>query len=143
MSEKSSKFCGCLYYSSNALARIVTKIAEEEFVVTGMSPSYAFVLMAVNDNPGIKPMEISEIMMLQPSTITRFIDKLEYNGFLNREIKGKYTEVYPTEKSSHINEKLHLAWQNLNKRYNSVLGENQNNLLTITIYDMAKKLALK
>ena len=71
MSEKSLKYGSCMYYSANALARIITKIAEEEFGTFGISPSYAFLLMTINDKPGIKPMEISEIMMLNPSTITR------------------------------------------------------------------------
>lgn len=33
--EKDSKYCTCLYYSANALARIMTKIAEKAFNTIG------------------------------------------------------------------------------------------------------------
>ena len=53
-----SKYCGCLYYSANALSRIMTKMADEEFASAGLSSSYAFLLMTVNHKPGIQPKEI-------------------------------------------------------------------------------------
>ena len=72
-SEKNKDYCQCLYYSANALAREIGKIADEEFAPTGLAPSQAFMMMTVIEKPGIQPMEISHIMMLAPSTITRFI----------------------------------------------------------------------
>ena len=143
MNDKSEKYCGCLYFSVNALSRVVTRIAEEEFSVTGLAPSYAFVLMTINDKPGINPMEISEVMLLNPSTITRFIEKLEVRGYLKRETSGKFTKIYPTEKSRRLEEHIQQAWQKLFMRYAAVLGENHSRLLTLTIYEATKKLGSK
>ena len=143
MKNKSDKYCSCLYFSTNALSRVVTRIAEEEFSLTGIAPSYAFVLMTINDKPGINPMEISEVMMLNPSTITRFIEKLEGRGYLTREICGKFTKVYPTAKSRRLEKNLQKAWQNLFERYAGILGENHSRLLTLTIYEASKKLGSK
>lgn len=132
-----------MYYSANVLARIITKFAEEEFGTIGMSPSHAFLLMTINDKPGIRPMEISEIMMLSPSTITRFIEKMENKEYVWRKTVGKFIEVYPTDKCLSVNTKLHKAWKNLYNRYTHILGESHARLLTMTIYEAAKKLERK
>jgi DNA-binding MarR family transcriptional regulator len=118
-----SKYCGCLYYSVNALSRIMTKMAEEEFASTGLTPSYAFVLMSVNSNPGIHPKALSEHMLLTPSTVTRLIDKLEARGLIERKISGRITEIHPTPKSLELDNKIKSAWRNLYTRYSSLLGE--------------------
>lgn len=138
--ETTNQYCNCLYYSANALARIITKIAEEEFAVVQLAPSYAFLLMAVNGKPGIQPMELSKIMMLTPSTVTRLIEKMEFKGYVERKINGKYTEVHPTKKSLDINNEIKNAWKNLLDYYEKVLGKNESKKLTTKIFDAALKL---
>ncbi|MBK8875932.1 MAG: MarR family transcriptional regulator [Bacteroidetes bacterium] len=86
MKKNPSKYCGCLYYSVNALSRLMTKIADEEFAVTGLSSSYAFLLMTVNNKPGIQPKEIGEQMQLTASTITRLIAKMEQKKIIGTQI---------------------------------------------------------
>ena len=138
--ESDSKYCNCLYYSAGALARIMTKIAEEEFSITRLAPSHAFLLMTVNYQPGIKPTEISEEMMLKPSTVTRLIEKLETKGLLIRKSHGKFTEVYPTEEGRKLDGQIKEAWQNLLKKYNDMIGEKKSKKLTEDIYEAALKL---
>jgi len=138
--ETDNQYCNCLYYSANALARIITKMAEEEFAVVQLAPSYAFLLMAVNGKPGIQPMEISKIMMLTPSTVTRLIEKMEFKGYLERKIIGKFTEVHPTKKSISINGDIKKAWQNLLTHYERVLGKDESKKLTTEIFEAALKL---
>jgi len=140
MKNETSKYCGCLYYAANALSRVITKMAEEEFAITGLAPSYAFLLMTVNGKPGIRPSEISEIMMLTPSTVTRLIEKMEYKGLLERKSKGKYIGVFPTKKSKQLDEKIHEAWQNLFKRYSNILGKDEAKKITSEIYKSAVEL---
>ncbi len=135
-----SKYCTCLYFSANALGRIMTKIAEEEFSITQLAPSYAFLLMTVNAKPGIQPKEIAAKMMLRPSTVTRLIEKMEVKGYLGRTSVGKFTKVYPTEKSQNLAGKIHEAWMNLYQRYIDILGEDESQKLTDEIYKAALKL---
>ena len=125
-----SKYCGCLYYSTNAFARAMTRMAEEEFAATGLTPSYAFVLMTVNSQPGIQPKELSQHMKLTPSTVTRLVEKLEAGGFLERQIHGRSTEINPTAKGLELNDKIKKAWRNLYKRYSNLIGENEGKELT-------------
>lgn len=138
MEHKDAKYCGCLYYSANALARVLTKLAEEEFAITGLAPSCAFLLMTVNDKPGIQPKDISEHMQLTPSTITRLIEKMEHRGFVERKSRGKFTQVFPTKKSEKLDHKIRAAWLSLYNRYTKVLGEEKARELTSEVYQACK-----
>jgi MarR family transcriptional regulator, organic hydroperoxide resistance regulator len=140
MEKTESQYCQCLYYSSNALARIMTRMADEEFASLGMTTSYAFLIMSINNKPGIQPGEISNEMKLTPSTVTRLIEKMEYRGLLERRSNGKFTEVYTTQKGLEIIPQIKTCWMNLYKRYTDVLGEDKSSQLTSMIYEAVRKL---
>ncbi len=134
MKEKDLDFSNCLYFSSNSLSRIMTRMADEEFAVTGLSSSYAFLLMAVIHKPGIRPKHISRQILLNPSTITRLIEKMEARKLLKRKAVGRNTEVYPTRASIKLEPAIKQAWKNLNLRYSNILGSKQAESLTTAIY---------
>jgi len=115
-------------------------MADEEFAVTGLSSSYAFLLMTVNSKPGVQPKEISQHMQLTPSTVTRLIEKMEHRGFLKRKSVGRTTEVYPTNLSTELHSKIEEAWQKLYLRYSEILGKEQGDKLTAMIADASQKL---
>ena len=140
MEKCESKYCKCLYFSANALSRLLTKMADEEFAQTGLTSSYAFLLMTVNDKPGIQPKEISLHMQLTPSTVTRLIEKMEFRGFLERKHIGRITEVYPTQTSIEMNIKIKKAWNNLYNRYADILGKEEADHLTHIIHESTNKL---
>ncbi|MEM1406425.1 MAG: MarR family transcriptional regulator [Bacteroidota bacterium] len=140
MRKEKSKYCTCLYYSANALSRIMTKISDDEFAITGLSSSYAFLLMIVNEKPGIQPTEISHQMQLTPSTVTRLIEKMEHRNYLERKTVGRTTEVYPTKQAKELHPKIREAWANLYNRYSTVLGKEFSKQLTADIYKATQKL---
>ena len=138
--DTNAKYCSCLYFAANAFSRIMTKIADEAFSVTGLSSSYAFLLMTINSKPGIQAHEISDMMMLTPSTITRFIEKMENKGYVVRKVSGKYTEVYPTDKSKEMGIRIKEAWKDLHQQYTHILGEDVSKKLTDDIHQAIIKL---
>jgi MarR family transcriptional regulator, organic hydroperoxide resistance regulator len=138
--NKTIPFCSCLYYSANSLARNITRMAEEEFAVTGLTPSYAFIVMRVNNQPGVLIGDLARIMALTPSTVTRLIEKLERKKLLKRITDGKNTKVYPTRSSKNLEITIIQSWQNLHKRYSKLLGEKNGNRLTLDVYNAALKL---
>lgn len=138
--RQDEKFCRCLYYTSTAFAREMTIIAEEEFSVVGLAPSYAFLLMVINEKPGIQPKNIAETMQLSQSTITRLIEKLELKNFAIRRTEGKNTKVTPTEKSLLLQPELDAAWLKIYNRYTEILGNDYSTNLTSQIYDSLIKL---
>ncbi len=142
MKEGKEKYCGCLYYSANALGRIMTKMADEAFAPTGLAPSYAFMLMSVNHKPGIQPMALSDDMQLTPSTVTRLIEKLENKGLVERKPVGRTTEVYPTEKSLALQPKIQGCWKSLKERYTSIIGEDMAKRLTQDAFAASQSLII-
>jgi DNA-binding MarR family transcriptional regulator len=51
-------------------------LAEDAFKITGLSPSYGYLMLILIDEPGLSQSELSQKMNLKASTMTRFIDKL-------------------------------------------------------------------
>lgn len=130
----------CLYFTANSLARVITRMAEEEFRTAGLSPSHAFLVMLVNDKPGIGQKELCEQLHLAPSTVTRSIDGMVHKGFLRRQSEGKTTSVFPTESGKELQKPIEAAWQSLHQRYAKVLGLKAGDGLTAIIDDAAQKL---
>ncbi|MEJ2262117.1 MAG: MarR family transcriptional regulator [Anaerolineales bacterium] len=113
----------------------MTKIAEEAFATVGMSPSYAFLMMYVNDHPGVMQKDLSDQLNLAPSTVTRFIDTLAQKGYLERRTEGRVAQVYPTPQGQALQPKLEAAWHDLFVSYSQVLGEEFSRQLTQMVDD--------
>lgn len=126
-------YCGCLYFSSNALARIMTKLADEAFAPVELTSSYAFLLMTVERNPGINPKEIAAEMQLTPSTVTRLIEKMEYRGLLERKVVGRSTEVFATEKCEQMQPEIKACWKKLKTKYEDLMGKELADELTVNL----------
>lgn len=130
----------CLFFAANSLARVITRMAEEEFRRTGLSPSHAYLMMLVNDNPGIGQTELCARLQLAPSTVTRFVDTLMYKGFMTRQSEGKISKVYATKEGRNLRKPIEAAWKNLHQRYGKVLGLRQGDDLTAMIDAASSKL---
>lgn len=96
MKTSESKFGNCLYFSANALARKIEKLAIQSWKKSGLAPSHGYLLLLVLENPGIQPGVLAEQLQLTPSTITRLIEKLEERELVRRGTEGKVTNVYPS-----------------------------------------------
>jgi len=139
-SEDCSIFKNCLFYSANALARTITRIADEEFSITGLPSQYCYLLILVIEKPSVQPKELAEKLSLTPSTISRFLDKMEEQGYIIRAMDGKYTYITPTQKARKNLDNIRRAWENLYRRYIEVLGKEFADALTSSIYLSNKKL---
>lgn len=97
-----SRFSKCLYFASGVLSRKVEKLASECFKPSGLSPSLGYLLLAVIEEPGIQPKQLTEQLQLTPSTITRLMDKLEEKRLLVRTSEGKLSNVYATPRAKDL-----------------------------------------
>jgi len=86
-------FDKCLYFNLATLSRQITKIWSDEFASLGLSPSHGYLLMAIDANPNASQKELREILELDPSTVTRFIDGLESKKLIERSSAGKGGQV--------------------------------------------------
>ena len=130
----------CLYFTTNSLSRIITRMSDNEFSALGMCTSHAFLLMLVINQPGITQKELTEYLGLAPSTVSRFIDALTHKKLLRREADGKMSLVYPTEQGATLMPQIKEAWKNLHHKYNDALGKDAAKILTAHTFEAAKKL---
>jgi MarR family transcriptional regulator, organic hydroperoxide resistance regulator len=135
MKTSNSKYAQCLYFTSQALARKVEKLAIEVWQKVDLSPSHAYLLMAVLEEPGLQPGVLASHLQLQPSTITRLIEKLESKKLVVRTTEGKITNVYPTPKSKELQPRLKQCLAQFYQRYSQMLSKEESEKL---VKDMAK-----
>jgi DNA-binding MarR family transcriptional regulator len=119
----------CLFFTVNRLSRAVTKIAEEEFAPTGLSPMYGYLIRLVNSAPGISQKELAEKLYVTPSTLTRFIDKLEGKQLVERKVQGKTVLIYLTEKGKQLVEAIRRASASFHRKYEELLGSEASDRL--------------
>jgi DNA-binding MarR family transcriptional regulator len=118
-------------------------MAEDEFAVSGLAPTYAFLMMAVYDKEGISQKELSEILHLQPSTVTRLIEKLVQKKLITSKAEGRRSLIFCTEKGKALKILIYGCWDNLRARYNEILGQEQGDLLTLNLYQVSDQLEQK
>ena len=135
-----SRYCQCMYFSANALARKMEKLAGESWKKVDLSPSHAYLLMIVIDDPGVQPGMLSEELQLTPSTITRLIEKLEEKKLLVRTTAGKVTNVYPTPKGKDMLPKLKECVNHFFNAYSKILGREESLQLTQNMHKLTDKL---
>ena len=140
MKTSESKYCQCLYFTANALARKIEKLANESWKRVNLSPSHAYLLLLTLEHPGIQPTAIAEQLQLQPSTVTRLIEKIEKQKLIVRTTEGKLTNVYPTPKGKELLPKLMECLADFQARYTGLLGKEESARLVQNMGKFADKL---
>ena len=140
MKATNSKYCQCLYFSSNALARKIEKLANDSWKKVGLTPSHAYLLMLAIDEPGIQPSALVKQLLLTPSTITRLIEKLEEKKLVVRTTEGKLTNVYPTPKAKALLPDLKDCLDQFYKNYSSIIGKEESARLVQNMNKLIDKL---
>ncbi|WP_207534190.1 MarR family winged helix-turn-helix transcriptional regulator [Desertivirga arenae] len=142
MNIRDSKYAQCLYFTSSALARKVEKLAIQVWKAVDLPPSHAYLLMAVLEDPGMQPSALSGELQLQPSTVTRLIEKLEEKKLVVRTTEGKLTNVYPTPKAKELQPKMIKCVQQFSQQYADLLGVDESSRLVQDMVAIADKLKL-
>lgn len=132
-------FDGCLYFSISRLQRHINKLAENAFASTGLAPSHAFLLMALDEREALSAGEISDLLGMAPSTITRFVDKLAKEGLCERRMEGRVSYTSITPKGRALMPAIRDAWTHLFDAYNGEFGEAEADNLNKAIVAMNMK----
>ena len=129
-----------MYWASAALARKVNKLAEDAWAPMGLAPGQAYLLSLILEQPGRQPLDLSEELHLAPSTITRFIEKLEENKLVVRIVEGKTTSVYPTQKAKGLTDEINNCKATFRQTIEGVLTKAENEALVKSMLKVADKL---
>ena len=140
MKAANSKYCQCLYFSSNALARKIGKLANDSWKKVGLTPSHAYLLMLVIEEPGMQPSALVKQLLLTPSTITRLIEKLEQKKLVVRTTEGKLTNVYPTPRAKSLLPDLKDCLNDFYQNYSSIIGKEESARLVNNMNKLVDKL---
>lgn len=124
-SQDQCKLNSCLFFSSSKLSRALKKVADETFSITGLSPSHAFILYIVSSNDRIHQKEVGELLHLTPSTMTRFVEKLEHRKLVIKSSEGKNVYLSITDKGITLKPIIMDAWDTLNTLLNSALNDEE------------------
>lgn len=141
MSEQSENLLDCcLFFTANSLARVITRMGEEEFARVGMTPSSAFLLTLAIEKPGTLQKELAEKLHLAPSTVSRLVDSLQASGLVEKEGQGRNTLISPTPQGLAMKKKIYQAWMSLHDRYSGILGEQEGREITRMTREAYQKL---
>ena len=116
----------CLYFNLNALARRLNRLWEEAFRAHGLSAPQGYLLRAVLEQPGISHKGLAEALVLEKSTVTRFVNALEKRGLVAREPgAGREVAVTPTDEARALAAELETDAKRLNKTLRKRLGKKE------------------
>lgn len=126
MADLRSDYNRCLYHSTAALSRSLTRLAEKEFRPLGITPTMGFILMTTKAAPGIIINDLALIHQLDASTISRALDKLAAQGHIVREGLGREMRIFSTESGLRTGSEAQNAWNKLQLAYQLLLSEGRS-----------------
>jgi len=115
-------------------------LALESFKKVDLSPSHAYLLMMVTEEPGMQPSLLADQLQLKPSTITRLIEKLEERKLVVRVTEGRWTNVYPSPKAKEMLPALKECLKEFYTRYVDILGKEESARLVTNMGRVADRL---
>ncbi len=113
----------CLFHSASALARSLTKLADEHFSPLELTSTMAFILMTSKTAPGVLINDLARVHQLDVSTVSRALDKLAFARFIQREGTKKNIRVFITPLGEKKEADARGAWDRLRHAYALILTE--------------------
>ena len=130
-------FGKCLYFTANAVARQINKLAEEAFAPIGLCPSGALLLRVIADNPAIASSTAAETLHLAPSSVTRFADNLVRRGLVEREQQGRRMLLHLTDEGEALLPRIQECWENLYESYSADVGKRRGQQVALELGEIA------
>lgn len=112
-----------MHSAINKLSRQISKHFDSYFIEFNLATSYVELLMIVQENETVSQKEIAETLDLAPSTITRFINKLDKKGFIEKKRSGKTMMVSLSRGKAEAVRELRNIYNSAESDLQKILGE--------------------
>lgn len=130
----------CLFFSANSLSRSINDMTDRAFATTGISPSYGHLILILTERPGLSQNDLSKLINVKASTMTRFIDKLEQKGLVKRKQEGRTSSIFLTENGEKMKPIIINALKVLFEDYCEIFGTEFAKKLTADIHTANMKI---
>ena len=120
--------------------------ADELLTEIGLHVGQEMLLSALWDNEGITQTELAECLMIQPSTLTNSLRRLEREGVVKRRVDledQRISRVHLTEKGHNLKEAIQGKWSRLEEESFSGFSVEERVLLRRLLLQTYKNLADK
>lgn len=77
------------------------------------------------------------MLHLAPSTLTRFVEKLQIKGYVRVESEGRTNFVYLTDEGRALSGVVQDSWDQLHDSYFAILGEEHGDQLALELSQAA------
>ena len=94
----------------NSFSRNLTTFFDEQLAEYGLATSYVELMILMKENETITQKEVSEELSLAPSTITRFVEKLQKKGFVEKTRNGREVSINLTAKGHQTADEMHESY---------------------------------
>lgn len=114
--------------------------ADRAFAKTGLTPTQAFALICISEEPGASPSDIAEKLNIAPSTVTRAVDQLKARGFAESSSTGRAVDIHPTDDGRAMVQPVKDAWRDLYEDYCTQIDRSEADQLSFTLAAVNDKL---
>lgn len=118
-------FDHCLYFNTTALARLLEREWTRAFKPFGLTPSQAFMLRVVLDQPALLQSELARELAIARPTATRTLDGLQKLQLIERRstaTDGREFAIHPTAPAMAMKTALNAASAGVTRRLKKELG---------------------
>jgi len=108
---------------TNTFSRNLTSFFDARLEKFGLATSYVELMILLNRSDDFSQKELAQHLSLAPSTITRFIDKLEKQGYVKKVRKGREAYAALTENGRKVSEEMESVYQSAVEDLKEIAGE--------------------
>lgn len=118
----------CIAGRLRMLARVVTGRYNDAFALEGVTFAQAGLLMRIFAQPGIRQAQLSKLLQIEKSAMSRDVQLLQRNGWLTTNLRNG---LFLTEEGRLLAKRCHKIWKVLNQEVRDELGQDAVDGLTI------------
>lgn len=118
----------CVAGRLRMLARVVTGRYNDAFAPEGVTFAQAGLLMRIFAQPGVRQAELSKLLQIEKSAMSRDVQLLQKNGWLTDNLRKG---LFLTEEGTLLAKRCHKIWKILNQQVREELGADAVDGLTL------------